>query len=133
MSGEPRRILVMLAAAQALAGCAPATPPQPAPAAAGVNTAPAGGIPIFRAHKLADCRYRLLRPMIAEDVAGLREQTRMQNGNAVVRLREHTQVREGSRSSTPGSRAIVEVFRFFSATPIRVENPDCLRVHPADA
>ena len=111
--------LALVGTVAALTACAP-----PRPVDAPLHR---GSIPVFKAYKLPGCNYRMVGSVVSEDLDDLREQARMQRGNAIIRLREQTRVVNRSRSQRETARSLVDIVRFYTGTAIRVENAGCFR------
>ena len=107
------------------AACAAHTPPQQVgdnPRDVGVVTPrSADDIPLLTTHGVKGCRYRVAGDIAAASPAGLRDQAQQKLANAVIDVRQQTQV---NRSTGPVLRPAATVY--YTGTAVRFDDPACI-------
>jgi hypothetical protein len=108
------------------AACAASNkPPQQVgdnPRDVGVATRPqADDIPLLTAHGVKGCRYRSAGQVVASSPAGLRDQAYQKLANAVIDVRQGTQVIRPVNSPVLGPATSV----YFVGTAVRFDDPSC--------
>jgi len=113
--------LLVLAAA-----CASNAPPQQVgdnPRDVGVVTPrSADEIPLLTTHGVKGCRYRVAGQIAAPSPAGLRDQAVQKLANAVIDVRQQTQVNPGTAGPVLRPAATI----YYTGTAVRFEDPSCI-------